>query len=200
MDEDRPLRLAHPVEPSERRQIVPNGVLGMMVFIITEAMFFAGLVSAFTLAKANALGGLWPPPGQVRLPAEATAINTLALVASGILIFAAGRKFDKSPASAIPMATVSILLGAIFVVLQGAEGVVLVSQGLTMTTSTHGAFFYLIVGSHALHTVVGLGALAWMYRELRGGRLTSSAFWTVRIFWYFVVGLWPILYYKVYLA
>ena len=199
MDEDRPLRLVHPAEPTERRQLVPNGVLGMMVFIITEAMFFAGLVSAFTLAKANAVGGLWPPPGQVRLPAEATAINTGALVLSGVLIYVAGRKFAKEPRSAVPMATASILLGAIFVVLQGAEGVALVGQGLTLSASNHGSFFYLIVGSHGLHTVAGLAALVWMYRELRGNRLTSSAFWTVRLFWYFVVGLWPLLYYKVYL-
>ena len=52
---------------SRRRRIAPNGVIGMLIFVGTEVMFFAGLMSAFTIAKTTAIGG-WPPPGQPRLP------------------------------------------------------------------------------------------------------------------------------------
>ena len=42
--------------------------VGMLVFIFTEAMFFAGLISAHTIVKSQVAGQLWPPYGQPRLP------------------------------------------------------------------------------------------------------------------------------------
>ena len=64
----------------KRKPIVPSGVFGMVVFIITEVMFFSGLVSAYLIIRA----GLeeWPPWGQPRLPIESTAFNTLLLIIS----------------------------------------------------------------------------------------------------------------------
>ena len=49
--------------------------------------------------------------------------------------------------------TLVMLLGAFFVVFQGAEWLALIGQGLTLTSSALGSFFYLIVGSHGLHAV-----------------------------------------------
>ena len=42
-------------------------------------------------------------------------------------------------------------------------------------------------------------ALVWVYRLLSQRRLRPSTFTTTQIFWYFVVGVWPILYVQVYL-
>ncbi len=66
-------------------------------------------------------------------------------------------------------------------------------------TSTHGGFFYLIVGMHALHAVAALIVLAYAWLLLRQARLAPATFHATQIFWYFVVGLWPILYVEVYL-
>ena len=52
--------------PARRAPVLPNGVLGMLIFVATEIMFFSGLISAFVIGKSNAIGG-WPPPGQPRL-------------------------------------------------------------------------------------------------------------------------------------
>ena len=43
---DVALSSALPAPSRGRAPIVPNGVLGMLIFVITEAMFFAGLISA----------------------------------------------------------------------------------------------------------------------------------------------------------
>ena len=64
-------------------QIVPNGVLGMLLFVAVEVMLFAGLISGFVVVKASAL--VWPPIGQPRLPVEETLVNTAALLLSGFL-------------------------------------------------------------------------------------------------------------------
>ena len=80
------------VRPGTRREVVPSGLLGMVIFVGTEVMFFAGLISAFTISKAGAPRDAWNlPAGQV-LPLASTAVNTVALFASGTLLWVAGRQ------------------------------------------------------------------------------------------------------------
>lgn len=193
------LRLVERAPPAPRREVVPSGVLGMLIFVIVEAMIFAGFISAFTIARANAPGQIWPPPGQPRLPIEETAVNTAALLLSGLIMFLAHRAFQKDPARArVPLA-ISIGLGAFFVLFQGMEWVQLLEQGLTLTSSSQGGFFYLIVGAHGLHVIGALGLLAVVMARLLRGTLSNNTFAAAQVLWYFVVGLWPILYAKVYL-
>ena len=176
---------------------IPSAVLGMGIFVASEAMLFAGLISAFSIARASSLLG-WPPPGQPRLPAEETAINTVALLASGLVLWFAGRVHRKEQrAAAMPMLA-ALALAAFFVGFQGFEWTQLLGQGLTMTSGQHGAFFYLIIGIHGLHCLAAIGALAWAYRRLTTGVLAVSTFQAVRVFWYFVIGLWPLIYWRVY--
>lgn len=188
------------VASRERTPIVPSAVLAVAVIIIVEAMFFSGLVSAFLITRAGVAPGTWPPPTQPRLPVGSTALNTAALLASGLAALFCARKHRRDPASAQAPLYVAIALGALFVLLQGSEWVALLGEGLRLSTSTHGAFFYLIVGSHGLHVVAGLVALVWAALQLGRGSLSADAFKAVRAFWYFVVLLWPLLYYEVYLT
>jgi len=179
------------------RPILPNAVLGTLIFVIAEMMMFAGLISAFSIVKAGALG--WPPPGQPRLPVEATAFNTAVLLASAVALYAANRAYSQNRRLAKRPLFWAMGLGAFFVVFQGYEWVSLIRQGLTLTSSNHGSFFYLIVGMHALHAIAGLTVLARAGWKLSSGMLTPSTFAATQVFWYFVVGLWPVLYVLVYL-
>ena len=194
-----PFPVEHRPQPVRRKPIVSNGVLGMVVFIFTEVMFFAGLISAHTIVRAQSAGGMWPPYGQPRLPVEETAINTAALLVSGIVLFLSWLAFRRDPSSARIPLLLSIVLGAFFVYAQGLEWVALLREGLTLQSSSYGGFFYLIVGTHALHAVCALLALGWAWHRLTQGRLTSSQLATVAAFWYFVVLVWPVLYVQVYL-
>lgn len=195
-------------------------MLGMLVFIVTEIMFFAGLVSAFTISKANAAMGTWPPPGQPMLPAAATLLNTVVLLVSGVLLVLAYRRFTvgsrgsrapdgfgaSAPApdalraakSSVALYAGAFVLGAAFVVLQGREWAALLSQGMTMTSSTLGAFFYLIVGTHALHVAVCIVAMAYGFVRLMRGTMSREFYLATLCFWTFVVGAWPIIYLRVY--
>lgn len=186
-------------EPVRRPPLVSNGVLGMLVFIFTEVMFFAGLVSAHTIVRSQVAGQLWPPYGQPRLPVEETAFNTLALLASGVVLVLAWFAFRREANGARIPLLLSILLGTVFVGFQGVEWAALLSEGLTMQSSTYGGFFYLIVGTHALHAVGALCALVWAFYRLDREQLTASQLATVSAFWYFVVLVWPVLYWQVYL-
>jgi cytochrome c oxidase subunit 3 len=182
---------------SPRTPILSNGALGMLIFVLAEVMLFAGLISAFSIIRASAI--VWPPPGQPRLPIEETAINTGALLLSGLVLAYAHRAFRRRPIHALRPLWVAIGLGGFFVVFQGIEWVALVSEGLTLTSSVHGSFFYLIVGLHALHAVCALGGLIYAARRLQHGWFGPGPLMTAGIFWYFVVLLWPVLYLRVYL-
>ncbi len=188
------LRLA---AESERTPLVPSAVAGMLIFVFTELMLFAGLLSAFSIVRAGAV--VWPPPGQPRLPIQATAFNTGVLVASGVALFLAQRTFFRDRAAARRPLLLAMLLGACFVLFQGFEWVRLVAQGLTLTSSTLGSFFYLIVGLHALHAVAALAVLVYTWGRLERGWLAQDQLAAAQVFWYFVVGLWPVLYGVVYL-
>jgi len=185
--------------PARREPLVSNGVLGMLIFIFTESMFFAGLISAHSIVRSQAAGQMWPPFGQPRLPVQETAVNTAALLVSGIVLVIAWFAYRREHGSAKIPLLLSILLGGFFVWRQGLEWTALLREGLTMQSSSYGGFFYLIVGAHALHAVAALAGMVWAWLRLEKGRLTGSQLATVAAFWYFVVLVWPILYLKVYL-
>ncbi len=182
---------------ADRQPVIPNAVLGMLLFVFSEVMMFSGLLSAVTIARASATQ--WPPPGQAQLPAEATAFNTLVLLASGVFLWLAARAYREDVGRAERSLLISMLLGAFFVCFQGYEWVGLLHEGLTLTSSTHGGFFYLIVGAHALHAVAGLTVLAMAWARMRSRQLESGFLAATQVFWFFVVGLWPFLYLRVYL-
>jgi heme/copper-type cytochrome/quinol oxidase subunit 3 len=187
------------VTVGRRREVVPSSVLGMLIFIGTEVMFFSGLISAFTITRAGSPALAWTLPSGLVLPAAETAFNSVALILSGVLMFLAHRSFRVGDvAKAARTLLVATLLGALFVLLQGREWWALLSQGVTMQSSTLGAFFYLIVGTHALHAVGAIVGLAVAWARMRRGTLSPGFFFGAQTFWYFVVGIWPVIYLRVY--
>ena len=183
--------------PLRRQAVGPSSVIGTLIFVVTELMLFAGFLSAHTITRAAY--NTWPPIGQPRLPLEATLINTAALLASGVVLFFANRAFVRDPQRAKKLSLIALGLGVFFVVFQGYEWVGLIREGLTLTSSNHGAFFYVIVGTHAAHAVAAIIALGIVTLRLTRGTLQHSSFLAAQVFWYFVVGVWPVLYLRVYL-
>lgn len=186
------------VMTAPRREIVPSSVLGMLIFIGAEVMFFAGLISAFTISRSGAPVGMWSLPTEPLLPAVSTAFNTAALFASGMLTFVAQRRHDADARAASRWLLAAVVLGAMFVLLQGREWVGLIAKGLTLRSSSLGSFFYLIVGAHGAHAVAAIVALAMAWRRMVAGTLTPGFFLGAQTFWYFVVCVWPVIYGRVY--
>jgi len=187
-----------PVGTDGRAPMIPHGVFGMVIFVIAELMLFAGLISAFFIIKAASVA--WPPPDQPRLPIEATAFNSLVLLASGAFLILAHRAFHRGDREGMrrPM-WLALALGTFFVLFQGSEWVSLLGQGLTLSSSSLGSFFYLIVGIHALHAVAALVLLGVATARLGRGWLSPSFFGATEALWFFVVAVWPVLYLVVYL-
>ena len=188
-------------QPIVNRTPVSSGVLGMLIFMVTEAMFFAGLVSAYLVIRAGIEE--WPPWGQPRLPVVATAFNTVVLLASGF-IMAHSRACFKNNELALGRRWlgISILLGAFFLVFQGYEWIQLLKFGFTLSSSVYGGLFYLLIGAHGFHVMGALAILIYAWYRINSPKnpITPEGLFPFQLLWYFVVCVWPVLYILVYLS
>ena len=187
--------------PRVTRTPISSGVLGMIVFMVTEAMFFAGLISAYVVIKAGIEE--WPPWGQPRLPVVATAFNTILLLASGFIMAHSRACFKKNQlALGRHWLGISILLGAFFLVFQGYEWIQLLKFGFTLSSSVYGGLFYLLIGAHGFHVMGALAILIYVWYRIKtpGNPITPEGLLPFQLLWYFVVCVWPVLYVLVYLS
>ncbi|HEX5030367.1 MAG TPA: cytochrome c oxidase subunit 3, partial [Candidatus Eisenbacteria bacterium] len=111
-----PLPVIHSVERGPR---ATAGRVGMLLFLFTETMVFAGLVSAFLVLQGRA--PVWPPPGQPRLPVMATGINTIVLLASGWTMLRAVTASRRVEGGVATWLAATAGLGLAFLLGQGLE-------------------------------------------------------------------------------
>jgi cytochrome c oxidase subunit 3 len=197
-----------PYREPERRPLIDNARLGMLIFLAAETMLFAGLVGAFLVLRLGAQ--VWPPPFQPRLPVEVTGINTLVLLASSLTLTRALRALSRGDQSGLIRGLgLTALLGLTFLAVQGYEWARLIHFGLTVSSGAYGTTFYTLIGAHGLHVLAALTWLAAVLGRARGGPGTHGGavgarerhvgVWLCGMYWYFVVFLWPVLYTLVYL-
>ena len=182
---------------SARPGRVPHEVVGMAVFLFSEATLFCGLIGSYVILRSQY--NRWPPLGQPALPVAVTGVTTLALLTSGALAWRAG---TLPPGQRGGLLRAASGLGAVFLVVQGLEWAKLLADGLDAKAGTYGAIFTAVVGAHALHVLAALIALTVVSaRELRGAYPADrdGGLRAARLFWLFVVAVWPALYGLVYL-
>ena len=184
--------------PAASRVIVPPAILGMLLFLFTEAMLFAALLAAFFVLRVQQ--PIWPPPGQPRLPIGITTINTLVLLASGFTMIRSRKALGAGPAVARWLG-LTAALGIAFLVVQGFEWSRLLGFGFTTRANVFGATFYALVGVHAVHVAAAMIYLLVTWRRAAAGRFApgkAEGLDACRMFWLFVVGVWPALYVLLY--
>lgn len=171
---------------------LPDAVLGMAVFLVTEVMLFCGLISAHIVLRGPAI--IWPPMGQPRLPVAVTTVNTAFLVFSGFIMVRAVSAYAKDQGLAKKLLGQTLALGVLFVSVQGYEWARLISFGLTSRSGLYGALFYTLVGAHGLHVIGAVSALAVVRARPTVDRLAA-----MKLYWVFVVAIWPAIFGLVYL-
>ena len=188
-------------QPGLTRTPISSGVIGMLIFMVTEAMFFAGLISAYLVIRAGIEE--WPPWGQPRLPVLATAFNSVVLLASGF-IMAQSRAYFKKNELLLGRRRlgISILFGTFFLLFQGYEWIQLLEFGFTLSSSVYGGLFYLLIGAHGFHVMGALATLIYVWNRMGNpvNPITPEGLFPFQLLWYFVVCVWPILYVLVYLS
>src|SRR5579871_830240 len=65
---------------------VSNGKLAMWLFLVTEIMFFTGLIGTYIVLRMSSPADSWPKPTQVHLNELLGAINTFVLIFSSFTV------------------------------------------------------------------------------------------------------------------
>ena len=197
-----PERLRTAAMDTALRPVIPNAVLGMLFFLGAEVMFFAGLISAFLVLRASV--ETWPPVDQPRLPVVAAAVNTFVLLLSAETMRRARAAIGRGrPDGLRRWLAVTTVLAVTFLVVQGMQWIRLLRHGLGATSGAYGATFYTLTGAHALHVLAGVGVLSAVLWQALRGRCSGEHHAAVEacgLYWFFVAGIWPLLYGLVYLS
>ncbi len=187
---------------AEREQpFISNGRLAILIVIAAELMLFSGLIGSFLVYRLAS--AFWPPPGLPRLPIQVTWANTFVLLSSAITITLAVRAIRRNRRRlARNWLGTTLVLGVTFLGVQGTEWVRLISHGLRLSSGAYGGTFYILIGCHGLHVAAGVTWLACVSAIAMRGRYSAKNCAGVElcaIYWYFVCGIWPLLFGLVYL-
>jgi len=178
---------------------------GMIMFLVSEAMLFAGLIGGYIVLRLSM--PQWPMPLEdgrvVHLPWLLTGINTVFLVASSFTLHFAEVQVKKGK-SGLPLIFVTILLGSLFVGIQCYEWWHLHHEGLWFNTGgVFGSSFFLMTGFHGVHVLVGVLLILWCFlRQVFTRCFTPAhhvALENVSLYWHFVDVVWLFLFAIVYL-
>ncbi|KAA6433619.1 heme-copper oxidase subunit III [Agrococcus sediminis] len=199
-----------PSAPMIRR---PNTVaVGTIVWLGSEVMFFAGLFAIyFTLRSMS--GDLFATEAE-QLNVLFATINTAILLASSFTCqaganaaehhqaFRTGSALQLSKWGMVEWFYLTYAMGAVFVVLQVFEYVVLVGHGITLSSNSYGSAFYITTGFHGLHVTGGLFAFLFVigraYAVKRFGHKEATSAHVISYYWHFVDVVWIGLYLVIY--
>ncbi|HSL98345.1 MAG TPA: cytochrome c oxidase subunit 3 [Candidatus Deferrimicrobiaceae bacterium] len=182
---------------------ISNPVLGMLLFITSEVMFFSGLFAAYFASRAA--NQPWPPAEFEGLldPLSLILLATIILVASSFTCqFAVWsiRRGDRT--GFIRNISVTFVLGVIFLGLQAYDYALLFSEGLTMGSGPFGTTYFTLTGFHGAHVFGGVLMLAVILYRGMLGQFSSrhhDAVEAVSLYWHFVDVVWIVLFSVLYL-
>jgi cytochrome c oxidase subunit III len=186
---------------------ISNVVLGMLLFLTSEVMFFGGLFAAYFNVRANS--PQWPTINpETNLPfrldilplvGPATVLLILSSFTCQMAVWAI-RRGDRT--AFIRNIGVTFVIGVTFLVMQATDYVALANEGLTLSAGTFGTTYFTLTGFHGAHVFGGaimLGVV--LYRGLAGqfSARHHDAVEAVSLYWHFVDVVWILLFSLLYL-
>ncbi len=184
--------------------------VGMVLFIISEVMFFAAFFWAFfnaslfpklPLTETWAIAeGVWPPAGIVPFDAwHLPFLNTLILLLSGTTVtWAHHAMLEGNNRDTIRGLTYTVILGALFTACQAYE---YGHAAFGFKDGVYASTFYLATGFHGLHVLIGTIFLAVCLVRARRNQFTPDkhlGFEFAAWYWHFVDVVWIFLFCFVY--
>jgi cytochrome c oxidase subunit 3 len=117
--------MAHAVleeQPAHMGLPVSNGKLAMWLFLVTEIMFFTGLIGTYIILRNGQAGNDWPTPHQVHLEEWIGAFNTFVLICSSLTVVLAHYQISKADVKkATAYIGITLALGAVFLGVKAYE-------------------------------------------------------------------------------
>ena len=168
-------------------------LMGMILFVSSEIMFFGALIGALFSLRLRAAA--WPPEGSPVPDAVLAGVLTIFLVASSMTQHRALHAVRSGErALARRWMTGTLLLGLLFIGGQGFEWRSLTEEGLTIASNSFGTMFFLLTGAHGLHVLGGLVMIGAMAGRVTRAPRASGTLDAVTLYWHFVDAVWLVLY------
>jgi len=184
---------------------------GVMMFIMSEVMFFAAWFWSFFKhamypmdpdGQSPAIDGVWPPAGiETFDPWHLPLINTLILLCSGCAATWAHHAIahENNRRDLVNGLVIAVLLGVVFTIFQAYE---YSHAAFGFSGNIYGANFFMATGFHGFHVLVGtIFLLVCLIRALRGHFTPERhiGFEAAAWYWHFVDVVWLFLFAAVYI-
>lgn len=179
------------------RPVVPTGRLAMWWLIASEVVIFGGLIACYILYR-------------IRFPEWADyakhtstplgALNTVVLLTSSLTVVLAHAASEKKDLARVSRYLgITILGGLTFLVVKAIEYTTEIHHGFTFTANLFWSFYYSMTGLHALHVILGMAAMAFVWVGARKGQNLHRVE-MAGLYWHFVDVVWVFLFPLLYVA
>src|SRR6059058_6244890 len=121
--------MAHAVADQQPQHVkmgmpLPNGKLALWLFLITEIMFFTGLIGVYLLLRNGEPSALepWPTPHEVHLVEWMGAVNTFVLICSSVSVVLAHYYLARGEVQrSVLLVGITLALGGVFLGIKAVE-------------------------------------------------------------------------------
>jgi len=177
--------------------------LGVILFIISEIMFFFAFFWAFfhsSISPTFSIGGVWPPKAISSINTFTIPLsNTCLLITSGFTVtWAHHALLMRAKRYTLIALLITIILAVVFTSLQILE---YINASFHISDGIYGSCFYMTTGFHGFHVFVGTIALFVSLIRVTLNHFTNrhhvgfeSAIW----YWHFVDVVWLFLFVSIY--
>jgi cytochrome c oxidase subunit 3 len=190
-----------PAEEHHKPGGISSSLLGMVLFIASEVMFFGGLFGAYFTIRSAA--PTWPPEGTPHLETWYAAVLTTILVSSSVTMqFGVWAIRRNEQRRLMLWLVLSLLLGLAFLAGQANEYRTLIGEGMTLSSGVFGSTFFTLTGFHGAHVAGGAAFILIVLLRARSGQFTARYHDTVEMasyYWHFVDVVWLGLFSTIYL-
>lgn len=174
---------------------LPVGKFGMWVFLVSEIMFFTGLIGSYIVLRLGSPS--WPNPGEM-LNTTLLGINTVVLLSSSLSMALALAAIQQGRQAALKRyLLMTALLGVTFLAIKGYDYIHMWHQGFTISSSLFGSCYYLLTGFHALHVLSGVILLLCLFVAATRGAFSAANYGRIEysgLYWHFIDIVWVILF------
>lgn len=177
---------------------ISNPILGMILFITSEVMFFAGLFAAYF--NVRSIAPEWPPANYADILQVFPIVGpaTIILVTSSFTCqMAVWRIRAGDRTGFIRFIAVTMVMGMTFLGLQTLDYIKLWSEGFTLDIGPYGSTFYTLTGFHFAHVLGGVIMLGVVLYRGMAGQFSArhhDAVEATSLYWHFVDVVWIFLF------
>jgi cytochrome c oxidase subunit 3 len=175
--------------PVPRVRRTPPLLVGTVVWLSSELMFFAGLFAAYFTMRAQATGA-WPPHDVHLEPGIAAVFTALLVASSGTMQMSVTALSENRVRAFRWWVVATLVLAGAFLANQAREWAV---ADFSPSSHAYGGAFYVMTGFHGLHVIGGMLAMLVVLGRsaLPGfGPADVASVEVVTYYWHFVDVVW----------